>query len=70
MSKVAYRWILRVRCRCALWLDVDEIERRNSIFLIPFLLGLVLPSCLLVTHFVGLEILRGGLPLASSKLMD
>jgi hypothetical protein len=70
MREVAYRyWVLRLRCRSPLWLGVDKKERRNAIFFIPFLLGLVLLSCLLKTHFVGLESFRGGLLLASSCLM-
>ena len=55
MSSTAYRWVLRLIYRCPSFRDAGEMEMRKTIFLIPFLVGVVLLRCFLVNDFFVTE---------------
>jgi len=59
MSKTAYRWVLRLTFRCPSFRDAVEMEMRKTVFLFPFLVGVVLLRCFLVNDFLVTEVVGG-----------
>jgi len=70
INNMAHRLVLRLTCRCPFICEVGEMEMRNAIFPIPFLVGVVPLRCFLMADFLIAEGIGGGevSPVACSRL--
>ncbi len=59
INNMAYRLIFWTTRRCPFFCEVGEMEIRNAIFLIPFLVGVVLLRCFMTMDFMTAKGVEG-----------